>query len=225
MSTVVDEAIPRAAVVIGPPGIGKSRLRHELCRRSRPATRTARSWWVRRSAERRSPYMIARDALRRLAGIGLGDQPAQSRALIVARRVAREGLLHAALPWGFISAGDLLRSLVNLGRGAETAAIAREDLASRDGCEGPMCTEVLLEVAPRRLCPRGAIGEPRKTFCAWPCGRSVCAPPTSPIPRSGARTWVGAERTAAPSSSKPCGCPARGSSGGFACEAAGRAQQ
>jgi hypothetical protein len=55
--------------------------------------------------------------------------------------------LQAAPPWGFISAGDLLRALVNLGRGADAAAIAREDLVTRDGCEGPMCTEVLLEVA------------------------------------------------------------------------------
>jgi eukaryotic-like serine/threonine-protein kinase len=71
-------------------------------------------------------------------------------------RVAREGLLHAAPPWGFISAGDLLRALVNLGRGAEAAAVAREDLLSRDGCEGPMCTEVLLEVAAAEaLCAGG----------------------------------------------------------------------
>ena len=86
MSSAVDEAAPKAAVVLGSPGIGKSRLRHELLRRLRehhPEAVPLVGYGDPLSAG--SPYVLVGDALRRHAGIRAGDDAAISRAAIVNR--------------------------------------------------------------------------------------------------------------------------------------------
>jgi hypothetical protein len=85
MASVVDDGQPRAAVVVGPPGIGKSRLRHELMRRLEaryPDLTTLMGYGDPLNAG--SPYVIIGHALRRGAGIGLGDDPATARARLEA---------------------------------------------------------------------------------------------------------------------------------------------
>jgi eukaryotic-like serine/threonine-protein kinase len=86
MSSAVDEAAPKAAVVLGSPGIGKSRLRHELLRRLRehyPEAVQLVGYGDPLSAG--SPHVLVGDALRRYAGIRAGDDAAVSRAAIVDR--------------------------------------------------------------------------------------------------------------------------------------------
>jgi eukaryotic-like serine/threonine-protein kinase len=90
MATVVEEAAPKAAVLTGPPGIGKSRLRHELLRRLRdlhPEMEVLIGYGDPLSAG--SPYAIAGDALRRRAEIAVGQDPAAARAALVDRLGAR----------------------------------------------------------------------------------------------------------------------------------------
>jgi hypothetical protein len=83
LASAVDERASRAAVVMGPPGSGKSRLRHELMRRWR---RTHRESVVLTGygdpLSAGSPYVLASDALRRHAGIQVGDEPARARELV-----------------------------------------------------------------------------------------------------------------------------------------------
>src|SRR5262249_20813587 len=78
------EKVPKAAVVLGPPGAGKSRLRHELVRRMRehePSAAIVVGYGDPLSAG--SPYVILRDALRQRAGIRVGDAPETARRAIV----------------------------------------------------------------------------------------------------------------------------------------------
>lgn len=80
MSGALDEGVSKAAVVLGPPGIGKSRLRHELLRRFRhqhPSAALLVGYGDPLSAG--SPYVLLADALRRHAGIRVGDDPASAR--------------------------------------------------------------------------------------------------------------------------------------------------
>jgi eukaryotic-like serine/threonine-protein kinase len=86
ISSAADEGVPKAAVVLGPPGIGKSRLRHELSRRLRerhPASLELTGFGDLLTAG--SPYVLVADALRRHAGIRAGDDPSRARAAIVER--------------------------------------------------------------------------------------------------------------------------------------------
>jgi serine/threonine protein kinase len=80
----IEESRPQTALVIGPPGIGKSRLRHEFLRRLRdryPDVVVHVGYGDPLSAG--SPYVLLADALRRHAGIRVGDDPATARAAIV----------------------------------------------------------------------------------------------------------------------------------------------
>jgi serine/threonine protein kinase len=84
LASAVEESAPRAAVVLGPPGIGKSRLRHELTRRLQarhPDVICMVGCGDPLNAG--SPYAIVGDALRRRAGMGRFDDPAQARARVV----------------------------------------------------------------------------------------------------------------------------------------------
>ncbi|HET6149051.1 MAG TPA: protein kinase [Polyangia bacterium] len=81
MSSAVDDGMRKAAVVVGLPGMGKSRLRHELLRRlpqRHPQATVLVGYGDPLSAG--SPYVLLADALRRHAGIRAGDQPAAARA-------------------------------------------------------------------------------------------------------------------------------------------------
>jgi eukaryotic-like serine/threonine-protein kinase len=84
LASAVEDTTPKAATVIGPPGLGKSRLRHELIRRVRsryPESALLIGYGDPLSAG--SPYVLLSDALRRHAGIRVNDEPARARALIV----------------------------------------------------------------------------------------------------------------------------------------------
>ena len=83
MASAADERVPKAALVVAPPGTGKSRLRHELLRRlrqSHPSAAVLVGYGDPLSAG--SPYVLLADALRRQAGIRGGEAPAEARALI-----------------------------------------------------------------------------------------------------------------------------------------------
>jgi eukaryotic-like serine/threonine-protein kinase len=84
MASAVDQRAPKAALVVGAPGFGKSRLRHELLRRLRE--RHASSVFLTGYGDplsAGSPYVLLGDALRRHAGIRVGDEPSAARACIV----------------------------------------------------------------------------------------------------------------------------------------------
>jgi eukaryotic-like serine/threonine-protein kinase len=83
MSSAVEENAPQAAVVVAPPGFGKSRLRHELLRRlgeRHPKSTLLVGYGDPLSAG--SPYVLLGDALRRHAGIGVGDEPERAQRLV-----------------------------------------------------------------------------------------------------------------------------------------------
>jgi serine/threonine protein kinase/tetratricopeptide (TPR) repeat protein len=83
LSNAIDENAPKAAVVVGPPGSGKSRLRHELSRRlplAYPGSALLIGYGDPLSAG--SPYVLLGDALRRHAGMRVKDEPVHARALI-----------------------------------------------------------------------------------------------------------------------------------------------
>jgi eukaryotic-like serine/threonine-protein kinase len=82
----VEEASPKAAVVIGPPGIGKSRLRHEFLRRVRERyPRAVALVGYGDPMNAGSPYVLLGDALRRYAEIRVGDAPEVARGAITER--------------------------------------------------------------------------------------------------------------------------------------------
>jgi hypothetical protein len=86
VASSIDDASPKAAVVMGPPGIGKSRLRHELSRRVReryPATALIVGYGDPMTAG--SPYVLLADALRRYAEIRAVDDLNAARDAIRAR--------------------------------------------------------------------------------------------------------------------------------------------
>jgi eukaryotic-like serine/threonine-protein kinase len=83
-SSAIDERVPKAAVVLGPPGIGKSRLRHELLRRLQqrhPDASVLVGYGDPISAG--SPHVVLADALRRRAGIRVGAEPERARVQIL----------------------------------------------------------------------------------------------------------------------------------------------
>jgi tetratricopeptide (TPR) repeat protein len=95
MSSAVEESLPKAAVVIGPPGIGKSRLRHELLRRLRhqhPTAAVLVGYGDPLSAG--SPYVLLSDALRRHAGIQVADGSTKARGLVVEQLCHNVELAH-----------------------------------------------------------------------------------------------------------------------------------
>lgn len=90
LDSALTERESRAAVVMGPPGSGKSRLRHELLRRWRaehPESVVLTGYGDPLSAG--SPYVLVSDALRRYAGIRVGDEAARARELIQTELVKR----------------------------------------------------------------------------------------------------------------------------------------
>jgi eukaryotic-like serine/threonine-protein kinase len=81
----VSDTVARAAIVLAPPGIGKSRLRYELGRRIE--ARHEASIWIARGDPMRenSPFAIASDALRTVVGIETTDDEATRIAKLRAR--------------------------------------------------------------------------------------------------------------------------------------------
>jgi len=84
LTSAFDELVPKSAVVLGPPGIGKSRLRHELVRRIRERHSEALILiGFGDPLSTGSPYVLVSDALRRHADIRVGDAPTAARAKIL----------------------------------------------------------------------------------------------------------------------------------------------
>lgn len=72
----VEESVARAVLVIGPPGIGKSRLRHELIERLQPRARGFELLMGRGDVVRAgSPFGLIAPAIRAAAGIAAADLP------------------------------------------------------------------------------------------------------------------------------------------------------
>ncbi|WP_438013804.1 protein kinase [Sorangium sp. So ce315] len=85
----VEEAMPSGAIVIAAPGMGKSRLRHELLRRlaaRAPGVAVLSASGAPMTAG--SPYGLLGEALRRLCDVEVGDAPAAQEAKI-RQRVGR----------------------------------------------------------------------------------------------------------------------------------------
>ncbi|WP_437816151.1 serine/threonine-protein kinase [Sorangium sp. So ce1078] len=79
----IEEATPSGALVIAAPGMGKSRLRHELLRRLRarsPGVEVLFAGGAPMSAG--SPYALLGEALRRLCDVQVGDPPEGQEAKI-----------------------------------------------------------------------------------------------------------------------------------------------
>ncbi|WP_044247398.1 AAA family ATPase [Chondromyces apiculatus] len=90
MARAVEDSAAQAALVVAPPGAGKSRLRHELLRRLRSAHPHAEILIGHGDPlTAGSPYGILGGALRQLAGVRAGDAPAQARAALMARLCRR----------------------------------------------------------------------------------------------------------------------------------------
>jgi eukaryotic-like serine/threonine-protein kinase len=90
VASMVEDNTPRTAVVVAPPGLGKSRLRHELLRRvGERYPESVRFVGYGDPLSAGSPYVLIGDALRRHAGIRVGDAPDRGRALVreLCRRV------------------------------------------------------------------------------------------------------------------------------------------
>jgi hypothetical protein len=84
MVSAVEEGAPRAALVLGAPGIGKSRLRHELSRRL--ADRYPHAVQLVGYGDplhAGSPYVLLGAALRRHAGIRGGESESEAQSAIV----------------------------------------------------------------------------------------------------------------------------------------------
>jgi len=70
----VDESVARVALLLGAPGVGKSRLRHEFVRRIRARGESVELWTARGDAGRAgSPFGLISPGIRRAAGIHDGD--------------------------------------------------------------------------------------------------------------------------------------------------------
>ncbi len=101
----IENAQPLAALVIAPPGMGKSRLKHEFLRRLR-----AQSIEVELLSgsgapmNAGSPYGLLGEALRRLCGIEIGDPPALAEEKIRGRVSRHVPLDDAARVGEFIAA-------------------------------------------------------------------------------------------------------------------------
>ena len=79
----VAEPVARAVVVTGPPGMGKSRLRHELERALAVDGAGLRTWVARGDAlARNTPLALAADAVARQAHLAEGDAPEARRQKI-----------------------------------------------------------------------------------------------------------------------------------------------
>ncbi|AGP34611.1 serine/threonine-protein kinase PknK [Sorangium cellulosum] len=85
----IEEATPSGALVIGAPGMGKSRLRHELLRRLRARSSGLEVLFASGAPmSAGSPYALLGEALRRLCDVQVGDPPAAQEAKI-RRRVGQ----------------------------------------------------------------------------------------------------------------------------------------
>jgi serine/threonine protein kinase/tetratricopeptide (TPR) repeat protein len=98
-ASMVEENTPRTAVVLAPPGLGKSRLRHELLRRiGERYPECVRFVGYGDPLSAGSPYVLIGDALRRHAGIRVGDAADRGRALVsdLCRRVPAPSRQHVS---------------------------------------------------------------------------------------------------------------------------------
>src|SRR5262249_3715937 len=100
MKSAIEAGAAKAAVVIAPPGIGKSRLRHELVKRlsgQYPDAVVLVGYGDPSSAG--SPYVLSSDALRRHARIQSGEPPDAARAKIaqaLGRHVPKQHLVRVS---------------------------------------------------------------------------------------------------------------------------------
>lgn len=88
LAATIERSVARAILVTGPPGIGKSRLRHEFVRRVQARSSEVQIWIGRSDAMTAgSPFTALSQLMRRVCGISASDDPGVQRAHLVARVV------------------------------------------------------------------------------------------------------------------------------------------
>jgi tetratricopeptide (TPR) repeat protein len=99
-----DESAPRVGLVLGPAGIGKSRLRVELLRRLREHSERVEVWVARGDPmSAGSPFGLLAQVVRRAAGVESGDSAVERSSKLDARVRRRVPPARAALVTEFLS--------------------------------------------------------------------------------------------------------------------------
>jgi tetratricopeptide (TPR) repeat protein len=99
-----EESAPRVALVLGPAGIGKTRLRVELLRRLREHSERASVWVARGDPmSAGSPFGLLAQVVRRAAGVESGDSAVERASKLDARVKRRVPPARAALVAEFLS--------------------------------------------------------------------------------------------------------------------------
>ncbi|WP_438011534.1 protein kinase [Sorangium sp. So ce321] len=126
----VEESLASAAVVVGPAGSGKSRLRYELLQRLRARSEGAQVWIGRGDPMRAgSAFGLLAQALRRAIGL-LDDEPLEARLQKLRARAAQRGAGDGGRVAAFL--GEIVGARFSDDEGAQLRAARRNPVLMND---------------------------------------------------------------------------------------------